>query len=202
MKTKAKHQNARFCVISEENISPDLDKAIRETLVVCFPSDREHFQRYSWWHCVPVYRVLGRDDRDSIVAHTAVVERSVTVGRNLTKVRVAGVQSFCVLPDYRGTGLSDRMMSITMEEANRRGFDTGLLFCLNRMETVYGRMGWQKLDSEVYMRDDKACCVLAPPGEPRREGKMPIPAKNITMFYPLGVRQFPPGDIDLAGTDW
>ena len=189
MKTKAKHHDTRFCVINEENISPDMDKAIRETLVVCFPSDREHFQRHSWWHCVPVFRVLGRDDRDSIVAHTAVVERSVTVGRNLSKVRVAGIQSFCVLPDYRGTGLSDRMMSITMEQANRRGFDTGLLFCLDRMETVYARMGWHKLDSEVYMRDDK-------------EGKMPIPGKNITMFYPLGIRRFPPGDIDLAGTDW
>ncbi len=202
MKTKAKHHDTRFCVINEENISPDMDKAIRETLVVCFPSDREHFQRHNWWHCVPVYRVLGRDDRDSIVAHTAVVERSVTVGRNLSKVRVAGVQSLCVLPDYRGTGLSDRMMSITMEEANRRRFDTGLLFCLNRMKIVYGRMGWHKLDSEVYMRDDKACRVSTSPGEPRREGKIPIPAKNITMFYPLGVRQFPPGDIDLAGTDW
>jgi len=189
MKTKAKHYDTRFCVINEENISPALDKAIRETLVVCFPSDREHFQRCSWWHCVPAYRVLGKDDRDSIVAHVAVVERSVTVGRNLSKVRVAGVQSFCVLPNYRGTGLSDRMMSITMEQANRRGFDTGLLFCLNRMETVYARMGWQKLDSDVYMSDDK-------------EGKTLIPAKNITMFYPLGRRQFPAGDIDLAGTDW
>ena len=189
MKAKVKHHDTRFYIINEENISPDVDKAIRETLVVCFPSDREYFQRYSWWHCVPVFRILGRDDRDSIVAHTAVVERSVTVGRNLSKVRVAGVQSFCVLPDYRGTGLSDRMMSITMEQANKRGFDAGLLFCLNRMETVYARMGWHKLDSEVYMCDNK-------------EGKMPIPAKNITMFYPLGIRQFPPGDIDLGGTDW
>ncbi len=189
MKKTAKHHDPRFCVINEENISPDMDKAIRETLVLCFPSDREYFQCHSWWHCVPAYRVLGRDDRDTIVAHVGVVERSVTVGRNLSKVRVAGVQSFCVSPEYRGTGLSDRMMSITMEQANRHGFDAGLLFCLNRMETVYARMGWHKLDSEVYMRDDK-------------EGKMPIPAKNITMFYPLGIRQFPPGDIDLAGTDW
>jgi len=74
----------------------------------------------------------------------------------LLKVRVAGVQSFCVLPVYRGTGLSDRIMSITMEQANRRGFDTGLLFCLDGLETVYARMGWHKLDSEVYMRDDKS----------------------------------------------
>jgi GNAT superfamily N-acetyltransferase len=189
MNTKAKHNDTRFCVINEEDISPVLNKAIRKTLVKCFPSNREHFQRYSWWHSVPVYRVLGRDDKDSIVAHVAVVERSVTVGRNLSKVKVAGIQSFCVLPDYRGTGLSDRMMSITMEQANRRGFDAGLLFCLNKLETVYARMGWQKLDSKVYMRNDN-------------EAKTPIPPKNITMFFPLRIRQFPPGDIDLAGSDW
>lgn len=189
MKTEARHNDTRFCVIDEEDISPDVDKAIREALVVCFPADREHYQHQSWWHCVPVYRVLGRDDKDSVVAHAAVVERPVTVGCNSSKVHVAGIQSFCVLPDYRGTGLSNRMMSTTMEQASRRGFDAGLLFCLGRLETVYGRMGWQKLDSAVYMLDDK-------------EGEMLIPAKNITMFYPLRTKRFPSGDIGLAGPDW
>jgi len=187
--TRTKHDDTRFSVINEENISPDMDKAVREILVACFPADREYYQRQSWWHCVPIYRVLGRDRRDSIVAHAAVVERSVAVGCNSSKVHVAGVQSFCVLPDYRGTGLSDGMMSIAMEEANRRGFDAGLLFCLNELKTVYERMGWRELDSDVYMLDEK-------------KGKLLIPAKNITMFYPLAKRQFPPGDIDLAGTDW
>lgn len=201
MKTKAKHNDTRFCVIDEEDISGDLDKALRKSLVICFPADREYYHRQSWWHCVPVYRVIGKDDKDSITAHVAVVERSVTVGRGLLKVHVAGVQSFCVLPDHRGIGLSSKMMSIAMAEANRRGFDAGLLFCRDQLQTVYDRMGWRKLDSAVYM-DDKACRDLAAPGEPQREGKTFISAKNITMFYPLRTRQFPPGDIDLNGTDW
>ena len=184
-----KYNNISLCVINEEDISPELDRAIRETLVVCFPADREYFQRQSWWHCVPVYRVLGRDDKGSVAAHVAVVERAVTVGPNSSKVRVAGIQSCCVLPCYRGTGLSDKMMSVAMEEANRRGFDAGLLFCLDQLETVYGRMGWSRLDAAVYVADDK-------------EGKTSIPAKNITMFCPLKARQFPAGDIDLVGTDW
>lgn len=202
MKIKAKHNDTRFCVIDEGDISGDLDKALRKSLVVCFPADREYFHRQSWWHCVPVYRIIGKDDKDSITAHVAVVERSVTVGRDLLKVLVAGVQSFCVLPDHRGTGLSSKMMSIALEEANRRGFDAGLLFCLDQLQTVYDRMGWRKLDTAVYMFDDKACRDLAAPGEPRREGKTFISAENITMFYPLRTRQFPPGDIDLNGTDW
>jgi hypothetical protein len=81
------------------------------------------------------------------------------------------------------------MMSVAMEEAKRRSFDAGLLFCLNQLETVYGRMGWSKIDAAVYITDDK-------------EDKTLIPAKNITMFYPLKAKQFPAGDIDLVGTDW
>jgi len=184
-----KHNDISLSIINEEDISPELDRAIRETLVVCFPADREYYQGQSWWHCVPIYRVLGRDDKGSVVAHTAVVERAVIVGPHLLKVHVAGIQSFCVLRAYRGTGLSDKMMSVAMEEANRRGFDSGLLFCLDQLETVYGRMAWSKLDADVYMADDK-------------EGKTLIPAKNITMFYPLKARQFPAGNIDLIGTDW
>ena len=186
---KAKHNNIRFSIINEDSISSDLDRVIRETLVTCFPADREYFQARSWWHCVPIYRVLGKGEGDSVTAHVAIVERSVVVGQSLSKVHVAGVQGFCVLPGYRGAGLSDKMMSIAMEEANRRGFDTGLLFCVDKLQTVYGRMGWHKLDSDVYMSDDK-------------EGRKLIPAKNITMFYPIGIKQFPPGNIDLAGTDW
>ncbi len=184
-----KHNDIPFCVIKEEDISPELDRAIREMLVVCFPADREYFQRQSWWHCVPVYRVLGRDYKGSVAAHVAVAERVVIVGPNLSKVHVVGIQSCCVLPDYQGTGLSDKMMSIAMDEANRRSFDAGLLFCLDQLETVYGRMGWSRLDAAVYVANDKG-------------GKTLIPAKNITMFFPLKAKQFPAGDIDLVGTDW
>ena len=80
-------------------------------------------------------------------------------------------------------------MSMVMEQANKRGFDAGLLFCIDKLQSVYGRMGWHKLDSNVYLCDEK-------------EGKKLIPPKNIAMFYPIGTKQFPPGDIDLAGTDW
>jgi len=189
MKMPIKHRDVSLSVIEEQDISSELDKAIRETLVVCFPTDREYYRRQSWWHCVPIYRVLGRDVCGSVVSHVAMVERVVTVGPKLSKVRVAGIQSFCVLPGHRGTGLSDKMMCLAMEEARRRGFDAGLLFCLDRLKAVYARMGWIKIDAAVYMTDDK-------------KGRTFIPAKNITMFYPIQVREFPKGDIDLAGADW
>lgn len=184
-----KHNDISLFVVNEEDISPRLDRAIREMLVVCFPADREYFQRQSWWHCVPIYRVFGKNDKDSIVAHTAVVQRVVIVGPSLSKVRVAGVQGFCVLQDYRGTDISNKMMSVAMREGSRRGFDAGLLFCRKPLEKVYGGMGWSKLDASVYMAEEK-------------KGKTLIPARNITMFYPLRIKQLPAGEIDLAGIDW
>jgi len=189
MRTRAKHCDIDFSVLVEQDILPDLDKAIRDILVACFPADREYYQRQSWWHSAAIYRVLGRDRSGSIVAHAGVVERTVNVGRELSKVRIAGVQGFCVSQDYRGAGLSERMMSRAMTEADECGFDAGLLFCIDAVEAVYSRMGWQRIDSDVYMLDE-------------REAKTAIASKNITMFYPLGKSEFPPGDIDLAGADW
>ncbi len=81
------------------------------------------------------------------------------------------------------------MMFVAMDEGNRRGFDAGLLFCRKPIKKVYGGMGWSKLDASVYMADEK-------------KGKALIPSRNITMFYPLRVKQLPAGEIDLDGTDW
>lgn len=184
-----KHNDISLFVIKEQDITPQLDRAIREMLVVCFPADHEYFQRQSFWHSPAVYRVIGKNHKGSIVAHTAIVERAVIVGPDLSKVRVAGIQSFCVLQDYRRMSLSNKMMSAAMDEGNRRSFDAGLLFCREQLEKVYGGMGWRKLDAAVYMTDDKS-------------GKTLIPSRNITMFYPLNAMQLPVGDIDLAGTDW
>jgi GNAT superfamily N-acetyltransferase len=189
MKTRRKHCDIDFSVVAEQEVVADLDKAIRDILVACFPADRQYFQRQSWWHSAAIYRVLGRDRSGSIVAHAGIVERTINVGRNLSKVRVAGVQSFCVSQDYRGAGLSERMMLRAMTEAEKRGFDAGLLFCIDALKKVYGSMGWQEIDSDVYMLDE-------------REATVPVPSKNVTMFYPLGKSEFPPGDIDLAGADW
>jgi len=182
-----KHNDISLFVINEEDISSQLDMAIREMLVVCFPADIEHFQRLSWWRSIAAYRILGKNDEGSIVSHTALVERNIIVGPALKKMRVVGIQSFCVLPDYRGTGLSNKMMAVVLEEGGRRGFDAGLLFCREQLLKVYGNMGWSKLDASVYIINDK-----------KRKTLMP----GFTMFYPLNTRQFPPGDIDLAGADW
>ena len=70
-----------------------------------------------------------------------------------------------------------------------RDYDAGLLFCRKPLEKVYGQMGWSRLDADVYKTDEQKSKTLMPPA-------------GITMFYPLKAKQFPTGNIDLAGTDW
>ncbi|MBN1806970.1 MAG: GNAT family N-acetyltransferase [Sedimentisphaerales bacterium] len=182
-----KHNDISLIVIEEKDISTELDTAIREMLVVCFPADLEHFRRLSWWRSIAVCRALGKNDKGYIVSHTALVERIITIGPALTEMRVIGIQSFCVVPECRGTGLSNKMMSVVLAEGGRQGFDAGLLFCREKLVKVYSSMGWKKLDNAVYTNDD-------------RKGK--ILRQGITMFYPLKIKRFPTGDIDLAGLDW
>jgi GNAT superfamily N-acetyltransferase len=182
-----RHNDISLIIIDEKDISTQLDMTIREMLVICFPADIEHFQRLSWWRSTAVFRILGKNDSGSIISHTALVERTITVGPDSTKIRVIGVQSFCVLPQYRGTGLSKKMISLVTTEGRKRGFDAGLLFCKEKLVKVYDSMGWIKLDIAVYVTDDK------------RDKKL---MQDFTMFYPLKMKQLPAGDIDLAGPDW
>ena len=124
------------------------------------------------------------------MAHIAVIERRVTVGKRSIPVTVAGLQCVFVRPPWRKTGLSDRIMGVVVEESRRRGLDTGLLFCLPVLEhKVYGRLGWKRNDVRVLASNDSGA-------------KIPIPEKNIAMIIPITRKNFPEGDIDLEGPDW
>lgn len=194
MKQEERGCDANLTVIDEKDISEELDIAIREGLVECFPPDAEYFSRQSWWHARPAWRVLAVGDDGKVIGHIAVVVRTVSVGPGGVPVRSAGIQSVFVRPEHRGKGLSDQMMAQAIAEAKERQLDAGLLFCVPKYENVYRRMGWIKIDvrqtyGRILMRNE--------------EGKaMPIPGKNITMVYPLNVKRFPTGSIDLKGPDW
>lgn len=189
MKQDGRGCDANLTVIDESDISDELDIAIRKGLVECFPPDAEYFSRQSWWHARPAWRVLVVGDDGKVIGHVAVVVRTVSVGPGRVPVRSAGIQSFFVRPEYRGKGLSDKIMAQAMAEAKRRQLDAGLLFCVPKYEPVYGRMGWTRIDANVLMRNE--------------EGKVvPIPGKNIAMVYPLNEKDFPIGQVDLEGPDW
>lgn len=177
------------CVIDEKDISNALDTVIRDGLVECFPHDVEYFSKQSWWHSRPQWRTLARNDKGQIIGHIAVVIRDVLVGDESLSIKVAGIQSVFVCPKMQGTGLSEKIMKKTMQTAYEQDIDTGLLHCVPKFEKTYRRMGWQKIDANVLMQDERGNTV-------------PIPGKSIVMIYPLKRKDFPSGGVNLVGRDW
>jgi GNAT superfamily N-acetyltransferase len=174
-------------VVDESQMPAELDAEIRRGLCVCFPPDVPIFSVGRAWHgSAPVFSVV-LDEGLQVLAHVGVVDRTIRVGQ--TSIRVAGVQNVYVLPEARGRGLARAVMVEAMNEAGRRGFDMGLLFCVPKLEKVYADCGWQSLGPRDVVRVEDG-----------RE--IPIPAKNIAMFFPLTVAAFPDGLIHLCGNDW
>ena len=177
----------KMSVLDEARISPQTDAEIRAGLCACFPVDVPIFSQTRAWHgSGPEYSVV-LEDADRVIAHVGLVRRTITVGE--TPLLVAGVQNVYVLPDCQGKGYSSRVLEEAMAEAGRRGFDCGLLFCRPSLAPVYTRCNWRDLGERQVIRVEEG-----------RE--LPIPGKNIAMFYPIGVADFPEGMVHLRGNDW
>lgn len=175
-------------ITDEAAMGPELDGEIKKGLCVAFPADVAVYSRVRAWHdSWPSYTLTLRDG-DAVAAHIAIVDRMVRIGED-TFVRVAGPQNVYVLPQYQGRGLAARGLVLAMDEARRRGFDFGLLFCIPWLEKVYGPLGWLRADERDIVRVEDG-----------RE--KPLPAKNICMYLPLNGRAFPDGPIHLNGNDW
>ena len=173
-------------VVEESGMSPSLDEAIRESLCECFPASASTFAKTRAWHgSTPSYSLVHREGA-RVVGHVGVIVREIVAGG--TPVTVAGIQSFAVIPNRRGTGLSRRLMEEAMVEAKRHEIPFGLLFCVPGLERFYISLGWRTLFVRARMVFEGA--------------ETEIPAKNIAMALPLAARPFPSGDLHLGGPDW
>jgi predicted acetyltransferase len=175
-------------VVKEEAVTPKLDEAIRRGLVRCFPWEAETFEQTRAWHgSAPAWSVI-LDHEGEIIGHVGVVDRVISVGGH--ELRVAGIQNVFILPEFRGRGVSTPLLDKAMQEATQQGFDLGMLFCVPELERVYERAGWLTLGMRETVRVDET-------GQ-----EVPLPEKNIAMFYPLRQPSFPQGLIHLQGNDW
>jgi len=175
-------------VVDEKDVDAILDQRIREGLCISFPRDASVFSRNRAWHgSAPAWNVILEQD-DRIIAHCGIVDRTIKVGNEF--LHIAGVQNVYVMPTFRGKGFCDGVMNSAMGDAGRRGYDCGLLFCVPELEKVYARCGWRLLPNENVYRMDENGEIL------------PLPGKNIAMFFPLKRKGFPAGDISLEGNDW
>ena len=176
-------------VILERDINDSLDAELRAALMECYPKDVQYFRKRSWWQSKPSWRVIAQEENGKIVAHTAIVLRSVQVGDNSMPVWVAGIQGVFVRQPYRGKGLSDRIMERAVKEMDHHNLEAGMLFCIPKLEGLYGRMGWQKINAAVSFIGDL--------GEDES-----LLEDTTVMVYPVKLKAFPQGYIDLNGRDW
>ena len=175
-------------IVNEDQIDECLDQSIKEGLCICFPPDKEIFSKSRYWHgTAPSWAVLV-EEGSQVLAHVGVVERTICVPDE--QVTVAGIQNLFVLPGQRSRGFFPKIMKVSMEEARKRGHDFGLLFCIPELEKIYIRCKWKLLPDRKVIRVDET-------GQ-----EVPLPSKNITMYYPLARSEFPQGDIHLQGNDW
>ena len=173
-------------IVKESEVARSLDAAIRRGLCICFPQDKDVFSKTRKWHgSGPVYSVFVQEG-DNVIAHVGMVDRVIKVGDK--EYRIAGVQNMFVIPEYRGTGLSNAVLSSAMEEAKRQGFDYGLLFTTEYTKEVYARNGWVQITGRKFIAFD--------------DGEEIGALEEVKMYCSLTGRDFPPGTVNLQGNDW
>jgi hypothetical protein len=112
----------------ESQIEPATGAALRGLLAVCFPHNSRLFSANRHWRGnVPLFTSIATD-KTHMVACAIVIDRTIRI--DCRPVRVAGVGNVCVLPDYRGGGVVDRIMK------------------------VYERTGWQSCMDRRFVRID------------------------------------------------
>ncbi|MEO8205644.1 MAG: GNAT family N-acetyltransferase [Chthoniobacterales bacterium] len=175
-------------IIEEEKMNSVLDAKIRSGLCTCFPADAETFAKTRAWHgSHPDFSVI-LESEEGVIAHVGVVNRRIHA--DATPLRIAGPQNLFVIPSQRGKKLFNVVMQAAMEEARRRRFDMGLLFCTPDLGNPYEKAGWKTVDVKHVIR------VM----ESGKEEE--IPGKNITMYYPLLISTLETETIHLGGNDW
>ncbi len=123
------------------------------------------------------------------MACTAVLDRAIRVSEE--SLRVAGVGNVCVLPEFRGGEIADQILTAAMEEAKRKGFLFGLLFCRPEIMKVYERTGWKPCMDRRFFRMDH-----------ETKQTIEIPSVHGKMIRLLTDHPFPSGDIDLRCDTW
>lgn len=182
-------------IVKESEISETLDIAIRKALAICFPHHKDIYSKTYYLNDLkPVFSAVIEDD-GSVIAYAGVIDRTIKIdGR---EYRAAGVQNVCVLPKYRGQRLSDIVLKAAMEEAHIWRFDFGLLFTQQSIKQIYARNGWVQIKHRKFIRTE-----TCPERSRRNSVNIEMPPESIKMYYPLAVKDFPAGDVDLLGNKW
>ena len=89
--------------------------------------------------------LLARDDTGRLIGLIRIVPR--VLYRVDQKFTVAGISSVCVSPDFRGKGISARLMEFALDYCRARGFDIALLIARRAADHYYTRFGFWGISS-------------------------------------------------------
>ena len=176
-------------VVDEADVDPVLDERIKHNLATCF-SHRKETLLVSRHHNgnVPDFTAVVEID-DKAAAHVAIISRTITVGE--TQLHVAALGLVAVLPEFRGNDLSFIAIKAAMEEMTRRDYDLGLLFCVEGLVPFYQRSGWTQISGREFKFFDL------------EQNKVAVfPAERKRMFFPIKLKEFPEGNVNLNGVKW
>jgi hypothetical protein len=178
-------------VIEDRDISADLDQAIRSTLVTCFPHHEKIYSKTRRNYTPLAWTVVAVADDGSAASLISVAERRMLLPESGGSLWTAGIGTVSALPKYRKTGLIGHIMALVLEEADRRGYDIGMLFCKPPLVPVYSRMGWSVHEPPV--------TIIGTDGTPKVKNPT---GEHFAMTRPLKIDPVPSEPVDAAGPDW
>jgi GNAT superfamily N-acetyltransferase len=165
----------------DARVDPALDTELRDLFVTCFPKDEPLFSKHRHYREPPAHRWMIRDASGRLMAHACIHDK--TLGSPAGDLHIGGVAEVCVHPDYRGQGLVRLLMPRIQKWLTDRHFDFSILF--GRTE-VYASSGYKNVDNPLRQLDPAT-------------GQWIVQPVANAMILPLGLRPWPPGEIDLRG---
>ena len=120
-----------------------------------------------------------------LASHAGLLKHEVLVGQE--PIVVGGIGGVATALAHHGKGYARAVMNYSLSFiADELKASFGLLLCLERLESMYQKMGWQRITDPVVF------------DQPSGKVKSPIPV----MFKPCGDREWPPGPVDFCGLPW
>jgi GNAT superfamily N-acetyltransferase len=99
-------------------------------------------------------------DDGRLASHVGVLAHTVTADGH--PLRVGGLGGVVTVPGFQRRGHAARLMRRAAEWFAARGdLDAGLLFCLPKMLSYYGRLGWTRTDARVVI-DQPSGPIVSP----------------------------------------
>jgi aminoglycoside 2'-N-acetyltransferase I len=172
----------RFEYAREPDVSPELDRELRELISSCF--DQPHnafFRERRYAQEMPAHRFMLRREDGPLVAHLAVHDKLISVAAR--ELPIGGVAEVCVHQSARGQGHLRRLLAHAHEQLAVRGIEYTLLL---GEPAVYASSGYQPIGVTIRRFDPKT--------QSFEHGKLAV-----ALYKSLTKKPWPAGPVDLRG---